>query len=208
MKIETLHFKENCNIYIVGDKHGPCIVIDPGYNKNGILDKYIYKNYDHIELILLTHAHFDHISGLRNMKNIDNIPVALGEDDINKLDNPRLNGSSDLTDEDVSIQLSAHGLEDGMMLKALGLDIEVIHTPFHTSGSVCYYIESLNALFSGDTLFHLSIGRSDLPSGSERDIKSSLNKIKKLPLETVVYPGHGGKTTIKNELKFNEYMKK
>lgn len=207
MKITKLYFKHNCNAYVIGEKNGACILIDPGYNKNGVLDKYIYRNYSNVSLVLLTHGHYDHFSGLRNLKNAENMQIIIHQDDVEKLDNPRTNCSIFDSDE-IILQANPHLVHDGETIKFLGLTIIVIHTPFHTSGSVCYYIPELRALFSGDTLFHLSIGRCDLPTSSVRSIQSSLDKLKQLPLNTVVYPGHGETTTIKNELLFNEYLKK
>ncbi|MFA5283277.1 MAG: MBL fold metallo-hydrolase [Bacilli bacterium] len=207
MKITKLYFKHNCNAYAIGDKNGPCILIDPGYNKNGILDKYLSRNYASVELVLLTHGHYDHFSGLRNLKNVENMQIVIHQDDAEKLDDPRTNCSTFDNDE-IILQANPHLVHDGETIKSLGLTIIVIHTPFHTSGSVCFYIPELRALFSGDTLFHLSIGRSDLPTSSARNIQTSLDKLKKLPPDTIVYPGHGETTTIKNELLFNEYMKK
>lgn len=86
--------------------------------------------------------------------------------------------------------------------------IATFHTPFHTKGSVCFYLPEEGWLFSGDTLFKGSIGRSDLPSGSFRTITTSLIKLQSLPESVTVYPGHGPKTTIGNELKFNRYFQK
>ena len=90
-----------------------------------------------------------------------------------------------------------------------GFDIEILHTPFHTSGSCCFYIESEKAIFTGDTLFKSSIGRSDLPTGCSKisQIKASLDKIKRLPLDTKIYPGHGSISTLKREMDFNPYLR-
>ena len=96
---------------------------------------------------------------------------------------------------------------DGDILNIGKYRIKVIHTPFHTRGSSCFYFEDEHVLFSGDTLFHLSVGRTDLLTGSPRTLESSLKKLIVLPPETKVYPGHGPATTIGDELRLNPYLK-
>ena len=88
-----------------------------------------------------------------------------------------------------------------------GFEIKVIATPFHTVGSVCYYLDSEKALFSGDTLFFSTIGRTDLPTGSNKTVESSLSKLKCLPDGVKVYPGHGACTSLDREKKYNSYLK-
>ena len=88
-----------------------------------------------------------------------------------------------------------------------GLLFKVIETPFHTSGSVCFLYEKEKAIFTGDTLFKNSIGRTDLPTGNERLVKNSLEKLKKLDQSIKVYPGHGDETTLKREFENNPYLK-
>lgn len=92
-------------------------------------------------------------------------------------------------------------------IEILKYKIKIIETPFHTDGSICLYLENQNALFSGDTLFHLGIGRTDLPGGHEQYILDSLKKLAALPHTTKVYPGHGEMTNIDNEMRYNPYMR-
>ena len=98
-------------------------------------------------------------------------------------------------------------LSDNEEIEVAGFKIKMIKTPFHTKGSACYYAESENILFSGDTLFYTTIGRTDLPTGSNRSVSDSLKKLLKLPLETKVYPGHGVVTTLERESKYNVYLR-
>ena len=98
-------------------------------------------------------------------------------------------------------------LEDNEKVNLAGFDIEVIHTPGHTQGGVCYYIEDEGVLFSGDTLFADSIGRTDLPTGDIRALRNSIIKrLFVLPEEVEVYPGHGAKTTIGHEKAHNPFI--
>ena len=157
-----------CNCYVVGDEGSPCFVVDPGYNGNGFLHRYIEKHHQGKCLgFLLTHAHYDHIFGLVDYPGAKDIPVFINAVEAEKLSDPRLNLSGrhgvpviELTD------LSVYAFEDEDQIKLGDTVIEVIETPFHTSGSSCFYLSKDNVCFSGDTLFHLSIGRSDLPTGS------------------------------------------
>lgn len=195
---------EACNTYIVGEEGKPCIVIDPGSNANGSLDNYIEKHHKICLGILLTHGHFDHIGGLRTLKHL--ATVFMGEDDIPCLEDGKLNGSGffDLA-EAVDVKgIEPYALDDEDEIKLGGYLFKTIATPFHTKGSVCYYLQSAKTLFTGDTLFHLGIGRTDMPGGSERTIDSSLRKLLALPPATKVCPGHGENTTLGNEFAYNE----
>lgn len=203
-KITILHFgsDEICNIYAIGMEGKPCVIIDPGTNERNVLGRFIGKHHGKCEAVLLTHGHFDHIGGLSTLKDCG--PVWMGDGDIACLADPRLNGSLSVSGAPLSLpQLSVHALFGGEKLEIGGFRFEVIATPFHTRGSLCFYLPSENALFSGDTLFHLGIGRTDLPGGESRLISSSLRKLLSLPAGTKVYPGHGETTTLGNEFAYN-----
>jgi glyoxylase-like metal-dependent hydrolase (beta-lactamase superfamily II) len=109
---------------------------------------------------------------------------------------PELNLSSDLL-ETMTFPEADHLIREGDRLSLAGLDIEVLHTPGHTPGSVCFRIG--DDLFSGDTLFRLGYGRVDFPGGNAADMAASLKRLKALPGQVRVYPGHGGPTTIARE---------
>jgi glyoxylase-like metal-dependent hydrolase (beta-lactamase superfamily II) len=203
--IAKLEFDRNaCNTYLVGAEGQPCVVIDPGSNAKGSLDNYIEKHHRLCLGILLTHGHFDHIGGLRTLKH--RATVFMGEADIPCLEDGKLNGSGffDLSEAVEVKGIEAYALDDGDEIKLGGYLFKVLATPFHTKGSVCFYLPGEKALFSGDTLFHLGIGRTDMPGGSERTIDASLRKLLSLPPETKVYPGHGENTTLGNEFAYNE----
>jgi glyoxylase-like metal-dependent hydrolase (beta-lactamase superfamily II) len=157
--------------------------------------------------ILLTHGHFDHFHGAGDLQKQYHIPVFIHEGDIDMLENNRLNGADEFK---VPVVYSVDGspLYDGQILFPEIFSIEVVHTPFHTKGSSCYLMKKEGFIFTGDTLFKNSIGRSDLPTGSFRAVIPSLEKLQALDEKIIVYPGHGQKTTIGEELRFNRYFKK
>lgn len=124
------------------------------------------------------------------------------------LDNPYKNGSV-LFGKYVQVVEKTENLWDEETLHFSDIEVQVIHTPFHTPGSVCFYFPKIQSLFTGDTLFYRSIGRTDLPLGNAKDVSSSLLKLKEL-YETngdmKVYPGHGNSTSLEKEMEFNPFM--
>jgi hydroxyacylglutathione hydrolase len=195
---------EFANCYVVGEEGKPCVIVDPATNRGGCLDAYIEKHHAGICMgILTTHGHFDHIGGLVDLKHLPT--VFMSEDDFDCLSDPYLNGSEsfDLPAPIIVKGIQPYAVDDEDEIRLGSYIFKVITTPFHTKGSVCYYFESEGVLFSGDTLFHLSVGRTDLPGGSERTKEESLRKLVKLPDATKVYPGHEGSTTIGNEKRYN-----
>lgn len=208
MKIELLYFNHNCNCYLVSNG-SDCFLIDPGFNHDHCLIKAVNDRHLVLKGILLTHGHYDHIEGLKTIKNV---PVYLFKDEIDTLANSRYNCSFMSFDNPFIVDdVKVVGLDEGKF-NLIGLDIQVIHTPFHTKGSVCYYLKDSGVVFTGDTLFLHAIGRYDLPTSTPRLIRQSLNKLFKLPHEenndTIVYPGHGSKTTLSREYRFlkKEYL--
>lgn len=201
---ELTYGGEFANCYVIGDEGKPCVIVDPATNRNGCLDAYIDKHHaGHVQGYLVTHGHFDHIGGLMSLAH--QAPVFMAEEDFACLDNTYLNGSESfgLPEPVIVRNLTPYAVEDEDEIKLAGFVFKVIATPFHTKGSVCYYLESEKALFSGDTLFHLSVGRTDLPGGCERFKRDSLRKLLLLPDDTKVYPGHEGGTTIGAERRSN-----
>lgn len=173
------------------------VVIDAGQNSGKELSSYAEKHQLKIEKILLTHSHWDHIADVAYLKKHLHIPVYIHQDDASNMEVPGSDGLPLL----ISIQgvEVEHYLKDGEIIDVGDLYIEVIHTPGHTPGGVCFYLEKEKGLFSGDTLFQGAIGRLDLPTARPRKMLESLKKLEKLPQETSVYPGHGENTTIKQE---------
>ena len=207
MKIERFNIGDDyvCNMYIVGEEGEPCIVVDPGADPNNFIEKYVRKHHNgQIAGFLLTHGHYGHIEGLRLCTMQAPVYVHLLEEEF--LVEPAYNLSLDFLDHLYIRGLKTKLFIDKDVLNIGNYEIKVIHTPFHTRGSSCFYFEKEHVLFSGDTLFHLSIGRTDLITGSNKTVESSLQKLVVLPPETKVYPGHGPSTTIGDELRLNPYL--
>lgn len=203
MEIELLYFNHNCNSYLLINQKD-CLVVDPGFNDHDALINAISKRGLTLKGVLLTHSHYDHIEGLKTIKNV---PVYVYRGEEKGLTNSRFNCSfmanNEFTIDDLDVKLFDEG-----ELEIIGIKMRVIHTPFHTSGSVCFYVPALKVVLTGDTLFLHAIGRSDLPTSEARKTSASLKKLFTLPLETVVYPGHGPKTSLEREYRFlkNEYL--
>lgn len=194
------------NCYIVS-KTDEAFIIDPGGDAEKIIRA--AKNFD-VRYILLTHAHFDHIGGLNEVKEaFPEAKTAVHKLEKEWLYSAELNLSENFGLDSVYEQNVDIELEDGMALDFAGTKIKVLHTPGHTPGSTCFYMENPGkpVLFSGDTLFRSSIGRTDFPGGSGRKIVESIKtKLLTLPDETVVYPGHDENTSISLEKKLNPFL--
>ena len=201
-----------CNSYILYNENKEGVLVDPGYNNENRLIEHINKIGVKIVAILITHTHYDHISALEDvLKIFPDAITYISEDEVELLDNPKLNLSrfrDDGNDKILTfVPKKLIKLSDYENFEVASFKIEMIKTPFHTKGSCCYYIESEHILFSGDTLFYTTIGRVDLPTGSTKCIEPSLKKLLKLPLDTRVYPGHGVATSMERESKYNAYLR-
>lgn len=184
------------NIYLLIDDK-KCCIIDPGGNQIQEVLKYIKDNDLKLEAILITHGHFDHILSINNILKIYNIPIYIGKEDVEKLYNSNLSLSRIFNGQDYSVLENANivALKDGDVV----FKLKALHTPGHTSGSICYLDETDNCIFTGDTLFKMSYGRVDFPTGDARAMRDSLNRLLKLDGSITVYPGHGQDTTIQEE---------
>lgn len=192
-------YELNANTYIVTDSDNNAVVIDPSMN-NKTIANYITNNNLKLKGILLTHGHFDHIKGVDVLIKEHHCPLYVFYLDEEMLYNPDLNCSSEMSfDELVVLKSKAITFGDNEVLHLLNEDINVLWTPFHTIGSVCYLFKESKMLFSGDTLFKNGIGRDDLPNSDRKSMKSSLQRIFKLNDNIKVYPGHGSFTTIGDE---------
>ena len=181
------------NSYLVWDETSPtCVVIDPGYEPDTVLAeaKTLGKE---IAAILLTHGHFDHVGGVREIAAETGCRVYLCDADLAMP--PQMTAGP-------LYYTNIYG--EGSFVEEAGLSFKVLHTPGHTPGSVCLMCE--NALFSGDTLFWGSCGRTDLPGGNWATIQKSLKRLAALPGDYDVYPGHGNATKLSFERNFNPYM--
>lgn len=208
--VKIFNFEDNptefsANTYIIGKIGHSCLVVDIGSTKDEVLE-YIDSHYENVAGVLLTHGHFDHIRGLpKLLRKYKNTPVYLAEEDVPLLSNPNINSSS-LTGERVSINVPTISVKDNETIELNKFRFTVIKTPFHTKGSVCYLFEDDNALFTGDTLFKGSIGRTDLETSEPEQIENSLRKISRLNENLVIYPGHGPISRLQNEKETNPFL--
>ena len=187
------------NCYIILDEESKEImVIDPAGNAQAIEDminilggklKYIY----------LTHCHGDHIMGVTDLKNRCGGKILIHRDDAEGLNDASINLTPYIIDKEIELEADSR-IDDKDTIHLGNLKFAVIHTPGHTQGCSCLYCEKEKCLFSGDTLFRGTWGRTDVPTGDfVKVINSITNKLMKLPDETIVYPGHGLSTRIKDE---------
>ena len=185
-------YQTNC--YIIHDEASKsCCVIDPGYDADFILNKLDALGL-RLEAILLTHGHFDHVGAVKELAAETSCEVYIHPEDLSM---PPMMTAGPL--------YYTKSYAEGTQLKLSGLEIGVLHTPGHTPGSVCLVVE--NTIFSGDTLFQGSCGRTDLPGGNWATIVSSLHRLAALEGNFWVFPGHGGSTTLRDEKKYNPYMR-
>ena len=196
-----------CNCSIFGDEQTrEAIVIDPGDNIAGIMEV-LRRHGLRVASIVITHAHIDHIGGAAKLKALTGAPVLMNAADQELYDRLDMQAAwlGMQTPERTQIDTP---LRDGDILRLGGCDFHAMHTPGHTQGSSCLFIPAENKLIAGDTLFQGSIGRTDLPGGDQRRILASIReKLLTLPEETIVIPGHGGKTTIGEEKERNPFLR-
>lgn len=192
------------NCYIV-NKEGSkkCIVIDPGEEAEKIAN-YIQKREMKLEGILLTHGHFDHITGVPRLLSLLGGKVYAYEEERELLAEPQQNVSAEVGNP-LALQPDVF-LKNNQKFSLADITFEVIHTPGHTQGSCCYYCREDQLLFSGDTVFMESVGRTDLPTGNSKKLLDSLrNQVLVLPDEVKIYPGHGPETDVAYERANNPY---
>ena len=202
--IQTGILDVNTYIFSLGAETRSAVIVDPGGSVNLIRD-YLESQLLLPVLTVLTHGHFDHILGLDTLLKLWQVPVYVEEEDQEILMDTQLNQSAIYT---AGYTFSgARSVRDGEVLSLAGYDFQVFHTPGHTRGGCCYYVASEHVLFSGDTLFQNSVGRTDFVNSSTSDlIRSIREKLLPLPDDTVVYPGHMGETTIGHERKYNPFL--
>ena len=184
-------YQTNCYI-LYGENSSTCAVIDPGYEPERVLAAVKELGLT-VEAILLTHGHFDHVGGVRTIARETGCRVYLCEEDL-KLPPHFTNGPLYHT----------HGYGEGDVLKLAGLEIRVMHTPGHTPGSVCLMVD--DTIFTGDTLFRGSCGRTDI-GGNWPTLVASLRRFHTLQPNYWLQPGHGDMTALIDELNYNPYLR-
>lgn len=188
------------NTYIVTDEAtGETAVVDPSLPEEALAQKLEGKN---VKYILITHGHFDHIGGVNFVKEKTGAKAVIHKADEEMLCDTKKNCG----DNDTPIYADIL-VEDGTELMLGNSKIKVLHTPGHTKGGVCYIFNDDRVMFSGDTLFRLTAGRTDLYGGDARTELMSLAKIGELDGDYQVYPGHDGATTLDFERQYNRYMR-
>ena len=193
------------NCYLLKNKEtGEMLIIDPGDNA-GKIEQKILEMQGKPMAILLTHGHFDHILAAEEIRKKYNIPIYADQKEEKTLQDARIN----LT----AYQRNGYTLKADVYLTDLqveelaGFSVQMIETPGHTAGSCCYYLKDEDVLFSGDTVFCGSVGRTDFPGSSSAAIVNSLHRLlDALPDETEVYPGHDVSTTIGYEKRYNPFV--
>ncbi len=193
------------NVYFVQNRATKeMFLVDPAADPSRIIER-INEMQGTLKGILLTHGHFDHIQAVPELKERYQVPVYADGAEIPMLSDPNVNmtgayGKACAINPDVV-------LSDGEEFTLAGFAVKTLHTPGHTKGSCCYYLKEEKTLFSGDTLFCRSVGRTDFPGGSTREMMVSLHRLlDELPGDTDVYPGHDEATTISDEKRYNPFV--
>ena len=200
-------FQENCSI--VWDDDALCAVVDPGYidaERNEIVALIERKNLKPV-CILLTHAHFDHIYGVADFARTYNVPVYMSAKEAYTIEhtNPYVCGLYGLSLPEAPETFTP--VNDGDVIEAGSLRFEVLETPGHSAGGVCYLERNEGILFSGDTIFAGAIGRTDHPGGDyDQMMKGIWEKIMCLDGNTAIYPGHGPATDVATERMTNPFL--
>ena len=204
MKIEKIvepYFGENMYI-LIDEETKKCAVVDPGGASDKILN-YIKRNSLELEYILLTHGHGDHIGAVNTIKSRTNAKVVAHNDEQELLNDNRKNLSYSMHcgPQELDADIYVH---DKDKLELGNLKLSFIHTPGHTKGCMCIRVN--DDMFTGDTLFAGSIGRTDLYGGDYRQIEKSLKKLSKFEDKVKIHPGHGPSSTLGIEKMSNPYM--
>jgi hydroxyacylglutathione hydrolase len=200
-------FETNCYVVRRDEAATDCMVIDPGFDPDNLLE-FLAQNRLNPVAVVITHGHVDHIAGLAALRQqYPKARVYIHKIDAGMLTDGEANLSA-LAGIEVETEPADVLLQDGDVIDEAGIMLQVRHTPGHTLGGICLYAESEGLVFAGDTLFADSVGRTDFPGGDmEQLIESIRTKLFTLPDTTVVYPGHGMRTTIGREKRANPFVR-
>lgn len=210
IKLKQFVFNElGVNTFVLHDDTQLCIIVDPGCNSTSQqtkLSAYITENNLMPAYIVNTHGHFDHVFGNSWAKALYNCPILMHRDDLHLIEH--IDKFAGLFGFEVEkAPFPDRFLYDGDILKFGETSLKIIHVPGHSPGSICLYSEPDRLLVSGDVIFNGGIGRTDLPAGNHGLLMRGIReKILTLPPETVVWPGHGPQTTIRNEHDTNPFL--
>lgn len=195
------------NCYLVNDKDGSCLVVDPGAEPQKLISIIEEHNLKPI-CILLTHAHFDHIGAVDGIREEYQIPVYIHVKEADWLADPSLNGSQYfMMSKTIRARQADHLFGEEGDVSIGNFTFSLFYTPGHSPGSVSFYFPDGQFVVAGDALFQGSIGRTDLPGGNHNQLLNSIHeKLLVLPEETAVLPGHGPVTTIGNEMDSNPFL--
>jgi hydroxyacylglutathione hydrolase len=209
MKIDCFvvgEYATNCYILRKNEAAKDCLIVDAGLEAGELVD-FLHGHKLTPAAAILTHGHIDHINGLLELRQgYPSIKVYIHKLDAEMLTGDRGNLSM-LLGKQFTTDPADFLVKDGEVINEAGLTLEVFHTPGHTPGGICLYSKNDGVVFSGDTLFADSVGRTDFFGGSMAQlIKGIREKLLPLPDETIVYPGHGPQTTIAQEKQYNQYL--
>lgn len=198
------------NTYILYNQAGEAVIIDPGCYTQSEIDEvkwFVDSNNLAVKYLILTHGHIDHILGIAALKGLYGAESMIHADDLPLIEVSPKHALMFGLDFESAPKIDK-SLKEGDKVTFGNSTIEIIHTPGHSKGGVCFFLREEKILFSGDTLFNGSIGRTDLMGGSQETlIESIIHKIFPLGDDVVVYPGHGNSTTIAHERKNNPFLK-